>query len=400
MDYIIENRQTQVIESCDVLVAGGGIAGIAAALSAARAGARVTLLEREYMLGGLATAGLVTIYLPLDDGMGNQMSYGIVEELLRLSIVNGQENKARRNPTAWLEGGTLEQRREGPRYEVQYNPYIFAIECEKLLLENGVKILYGTIVCDVYKQGDKISAVIIENKSGRSAIAVKSVVDCTGDADVCLYAGAPTERFGQGNVLAAWYYFLSQGEREGQLKILGASDIPDEEKKKRAAPSTLVNRRFTGLDGQEISEMVQLSHAQVFADLMRHRAENPDYTLTTIASIPQLRMTRRIAGEFTLDIAHDHEAFERSIGAIGNWRKRGPAYHIPYECLYSRSVPNLIAAGRIISVTDAMWDITRVIPPCAVTGEAAGAAAAMTDDFGALDVKTLREHLAGKGVRF
>lgn len=400
MDYIAENRQTPIIDRCDVLVAGGGIAGIAAALSAARAGASVTLVQREFILGGLATAGLVTIYLPLDDGMGNQMSYGIVEELLRLSIVNGEENKERRHPVAWLEGGTFEERRDGRRFEVQYNPYIFAIECERLLVQNGVKLLYGTTVCDVHKTGDKIDAVIIENKSGRSALAVRSVVDCTGDADVCLYAGAPTAQFQQGNVLAAWYYFLSQGERESQLKMLGASDIPDEEKKKRGAPPTLVSRRFTGLDAQEISEMMQLSHTQIFNDLMKHRAENPDYTLTTIATIPQLRMTRRIAGEMTLDTAHDHQEFDTSIGAIGNWRKRGPAYHIPFETLYSRRVPNLITAGRIISVTDAMWDITRVIPSCAVTGEAAGAAAAMTDDFGALDVRTLRRYLEEKGVRF
>ena len=182
--------------------------------------------------------------------------------------------------------------------------------------------------------------------------------------------------------------------------MLGYADIPDNEKKESGAPPTLVNRRFTGLDAQEISEMVQLSHAQIFSDLMQRRAENPAYTLTTIATIPQLRMTRRIAGEFTLDTAHDHQEFASSIGGIGNWRKRGPAYHIPFECLFSRSVPNLITAGRIISVTDSMWDITRVIPCCAVTGEAAGAAAAMCDDFGALDVRVLRDYLSAKGVRF
>ena len=399
MDYIVENRQTKIIGSCDVLVAGGGIAGIAAALSAARAGAQVTLVQREFLLGGLATSGLVTIYLPLDDGMGRQVSYGIAEELLRLSIAHGEENAERRHPTAWLDGGTLQERRDGRRFETQYNPYLFAIECEQLLARSGVKLLYGTTVCDVHKTGDRIDAVILENKSGRSAMAVHSVVDCTGDADVCLYAGAPTETFHQGNVLAAWYYFLSQGEREGQLRMLGCSDIPDEEKKKSGAPPTLVNRRFAGLDAQEISDMMQLSHAQLFADVLKHRAENPDYTLTTIASIPQLRMTRRIVGEFTLDTAHDHAEFETGIGAIGNWRKRGPAYSIPFECLYSRRVPNLITAGRVISVTEPMWDITRVIPACAVTGEAAGAAAAMTDDFAALDVKALRAYLQGKGVR-
>ena len=144
--------------------------------------------------------------------------------------------------------------------------------------------------------------------------------------------------------------------------------------------------------------MVQLSHAQIFSELMQRRVENPAYTLTTIATIPQLRMTRRIAGEFTLDTAHDHQEFASSIGGIGNWRKRGPAYHIPFECLYSRSVPNLITAGRIISVTDSMWDITRVIPVCAVSGEAAGTAAAMTGNFKTLDISKLQSTLKEKGV--
>ena len=93
-------RELPVSEECDVLVCGGGIAGVAAALAAARTGARTLLLEREYMPGGLATLGLVTIYLPLCDGEGHQVSTGIAEELLRLSVVHGMEQSAL--PTAWL----------------------------------------------------------------------------------------------------------------------------------------------------------------------------------------------------------------------------------------------------------------------------------------------------------
>ena len=84
--YIKENLVTPVAFGCDVAVAGGGVAGIAAALSAARAGAKVALIERGFTLGGLATAGLVTIYLPLCDGKGRQVSFSLAEELLRLSV--------------------------------------------------------------------------------------------------------------------------------------------------------------------------------------------------------------------------------------------------------------------------------------------------------------------------
>ena len=98
--FIREMLATKVYKECDVLVCGGGFAGISAALAAARMGRKTVLLEREYLLGGLGTAGLVTIYLPLCDGMGRQVSFGIAEELLRLSISMGWESKY---PENWLD---------------------------------------------------------------------------------------------------------------------------------------------------------------------------------------------------------------------------------------------------------------------------------------------------------
>ena len=106
--YLEPARELPVHGRSDVIVAGGGIAGIAAALSARRAGAeRVLLIEREFTLGGLATLGLITIYLPLCDGRGRQVSFGIAEELLRLSVSHGAEVPI---PDAWQPGGDAEQR--------------------------------------------------------------------------------------------------------------------------------------------------------------------------------------------------------------------------------------------------------------------------------------------------
>ena len=99
---------------------------------------------------------------------------------------------------------------------------------------------------------------------------------------------------------------------------------------------------------------------------------------TAIATMPQLRMTRRIVGEYTLDEPQMHTRFDDSIGMVSDWRKRGPVYEVPFSTLYSSAVKNLITAGRCTSVTDSMWDIMRVIPCCAVTGQAAGTAAALT----------------------
>lgn len=391
-NIIHEQLSTEIRETHGVIVAGGGIAGMAAALAAARGGADVLLIEREYLLGGLGTAGLVTIYLPLCDGTGNQVSFGIAEELLRLSVKHGAEA---RYPTAWMDGGSKEERTK-QRFELEYNPHLFALAAEKLLLDTGVQILYGTSVVAVHKTDARIDALIVENKSGRYAIGVNgSVIDCTGDADICAFSGARTAKFAQGNVLAAWHYFLSHGELK--LKQLGASDIPDKQKTGKEAPP-LVKRRFSGLDGKEISEMVTLSHEKLYRDILNMRQSDPTHTPVTMATIPQIRMTRRIEGMYVMDDTEMHKDFDDSVGVFSDWRKRGPVYKLPFSVLHGADVPNLICAGRCISVTDAMWDITRVIPVCAVSGQAAGTAAALGSDFTKTDIRALQKHLTDAGA--
>ena len=118
----------------------------------------------------------------------------------------------------------------------------------------------------------------------------------------------------------------------------------------------------------------------------------------TMATVPQFRMTRRIAGEYTMTLGDEHKDFEDSVGLFSNWRKAGPVYALPFSSLYSKKVKNLITAGRCTSVNETLWDIMRVIPCCAVTGEAAGIAAAMTDDFTAIDIKELQVRLQKNGV--
>ena len=250
---IQETLQTPVTHQCQVLVCGGGFAGISAALAAARLGKQVLLLEKQYMLGGLATAGLITIYLPLCDGMGKQVSFGIAEELFRLSISMGAEA---RYPHNWLDStDPAGHTNKDPRFEVQYNAQLFAILAEQLLLKEGVKILYGTGAVAVDMEGDRIRHVIVENKTGRQAIAADSVIDATGDCDIAWMAKAPTAQFRQGNVLAAWYY--SNGQEGYKLNIVGVADIPDDQKNDQNQVSLLVKRRFAGLTGEELSEMMQ-----------------------------------------------------------------------------------------------------------------------------------------------
>lgn len=392
-NLIHEQRQTPVRDRCQVLVAGGGYAGVSAALAAARGGADVLLLEREYMLGGLGTAGLITIYLPLCDGMGRQVSFGIAEELLRLCVRNGLEGEL---PEAWFRAASVEERKNGPRFMARYNPQLCALELERLLLDAGVRLLYGTSVCDVVKDGARIAAVLVENKSGRSAIAADRVIDCTGDADVCRLAGAPTALFPDQNPMAAWYYYLSNGELH--LNHLGACDVTDNDEN-TVYQRIGGNARVSGVDAWENSRFLQAAHGEMLHDVLARRQRGEDCVPVTMASIPQLRMTRRLVGAGSVCAADDHKALARSVGLFSDWTTRGPAYELPFDTLYHPSVPNLLTAGRCISAADDLWNATRVIPVCAVSGEAAGTAAALGGDFPSLDVAQLQAKLRAQDVR-
>lgn len=374
--------KVQPVEGYDIAVCGGGIAGIAAALAAARHGKKVVLLERQYMLGGLATAGLITIYLPLCDGLGKQVSFGIAEELLKLSIKHGAEA---RYPKNWLDGeGTRTEK--DLRYAVQYNAQLFAILAEQLLLEEGVDLLYGTYAVDVIKRGDRIDTLVVENKSGRQGFRVDSVIDATGDCDIALFAGVPTETYQTGNLLAAWYYSSEDtGYTLNKLGVVGAS-------------ADKAIQRFTGVDGKELSDVMVQSHQSILKHFLQKQQTGAAQWIATLPTVPQVRMSRKIRGEYSLAESEVHTYFEDSIGMVSDWRKRGPVFEVPYRTLYSKGVKNLIIAGRCTSVEEDMWDIMRVIPCCAVTGQAAGTAAAMTDDFTALDVAALQANLQKDGV--
>ncbi len=375
----------------DVAVCGGGFAGISAALAAAREGKSVVLFEKEYILGGLGTAGLIAVYLPLCDGLGHQVSFGIAEELLRLSISYGAEAMY---PENWLDG-IGEKSEKDKRFEVQYNPQLFAILAEKLLLDNKVDIFYGSYVVDVELENDRIKTLFVQNKSGRVPFEVCSVVDATGDCDIAYLSDVPTETFKQGNLLAAWYYFT---DKTGYcLQPLGAADVPEEERVEKGE-TPLINRRFSGLDGKEISEMVCLSHTQILKNWLNKREQDKSTAISTIATIPQIRMTRKIVGEYELSHLEEQTFFEDSIGMVSNWKKRGPIYEVPFRTLYNNCLKNLITAGRSVSTNETLWDVMRVIPCCAVTGQAAGTAAAMTSDFSSLDVSKLQKKLQENGV--
>ncbi len=378
------------VREVEVLVVGGGIAGVAAAIAARRTGARsVLLLERQFLLGGLATSGLISFYLPLCDGRGTQVTFGLAEELLRLGADEGAEGLC---PDAWLspEGDPAERCRQ--RYQVQLNPWLYALQLEELCLASGAELLYGATVAEASIENGRIRSVLVQFATAeRLQIRPRMVVDASGDAVVALLAGEETAVYEQRNILAAWHRHLDGGM--DRLQPLGAAELPEEERRERGLPPVAPAARWTGVGAIEQSDFACAMHGWMLKDI-RDRGRS----LTAVPQLPQLRMTRRIVG-VTVPDDDPGAVYPDSIGVIANWRRPGPCYEIPFGSLHGRRVRNLLAAGRCSSATERFWDQTRVIPACALTGEAAGTAAALCDDVQNLAVERLQEQLRRAGVR-
>lgn len=392
-------RTLPIAGTYDVLVVGGGIAGAAAAVAAARNRASVCLLERTFGLGGLATLGNVIVWLPLCDGRGRQVCGGLAEEMLRLSVADlGRDRPLARFegiPSCWQPGGDVEARQQY-RYQVHFNPDAYLLALEAWVLKAGVKLLYDTRVCAVRRDGDRITHVMVENKNGRSAVACRTIIDATGDADVCHLAGERTESL-DSNVLAGWFYYLRDNELV--LEMLSKAYSPAATRKGGVGPF------FRGDDAEAATAHVLGAREMARERLAALRAEHPEADIQAFGSptIPCFRMTRRLVSGFSLGERHMFEYFPDTVGLLGDWRKPGPVYALPYRTLRAEGVRNLFVAGRCMSADTTVWDVTRAIPGCAVTGEAVGTAAAMAvgqtgGDAAALPVEALRRKLSAQGV--
>ncbi len=378
MQFITEHKQTEICGEYDVIVAGGGVAGVAAALSAARNGSRVLLLEKTTVLGGLATSGLVILYFPIDDGMGHKVIGGLCEELLHASIQYGYDSL----PDAWRDGPMEADTKE--RYETVFNAPAFVLALDEKIKEAGIDLLLDTVVCDVHMDGDVCKAVIVENKSGRQAYLCKAVVDATGDADVFFHAGAPL--IDGTNTLAYWAYcqsdtseniFRPGGTPPKYVKVMalglaGGGDLPEEYKGKYHGCSVQETTRFL-LDGRELA--------------LKRLKRDPSLIYTSFPSQAQFRTTRRIDGLHNSSRNDAGIRYEDSIGCTGTRGDQGLVYEVPFRELCSSAVKNVFAAGRILV------DVFRGIPTCAMTGQAAGTAAMLMAAKGEVDIQELQDIL-------
>ena len=380
-------RAVPVIAHCDVLVCGGGPAGCAAALAAAREGLSVCLLEKDCCPGGLATKGLIACFLPLCDGRGNQVIGGIAEEFFRLALQCGPGEV----PDCWREGGDPALRKE-IRLTAEFNPFWFMLALEKLLVEAGVELLYDTRLCGAVCSEGRVEAVLVENKSGRCAVACRCAVDATGDADLCALCGEETVSL-DSNRRAAWFYSHSGGRL--RLHILGDTfylPVPE------GSPT------FAGDDWRDVARFCVDSRDLIREELLRLRGreDTGDLVPAALPSTPLLRKTRRLRGLYEISEADENRFCPTAVGMTGYYRKPGLLLCFPYGSLVGRC-KNLLAAGRCISSREEFaWNITRGIPSSSVTGQAAGTAAALCAREGVsvqdLPPEALRERLRSRGA--
>ncbi|MDR2136263.1 MAG: FAD-dependent oxidoreductase [Treponema sp.] len=395
--HIIETRQVPVKEAFDLIVAGGGVAGIAAGLAGARRGLKTMLVEKSPLLGGLATLGLINWYEPLCDGTGRTMTTGIAEELLKLSVAYGYGNL----PEQWTRQGEPKPEPR-KRYASRFNPSIFALALNELLVKNGVELRYDMIASWPVMEGCRCTGLITESAGGREYFPAKVIVDATGDADIMARAGVPCR-----NGVNYLTYTAHGCTTESIKKVQDSNDMVYLNDNRFWVGSDLNGRGhpeglhfFWGIPNEERSEYIRMGQALLLERIRDSRKDEMcPYALPGMA---QLRKTRCIVGTETF-IGEDGQRRENSIGAAGDFRIPGKHYEIPLGVLFNGGFPNLLAAGRIVSADGDGWEITRVIPTAALTGEAAGTAASLMigegKQAGELNAQEIQRALEKSGVK-
>ena len=390
-----ERHEIPVARETDVIVIGGGVAGISAAVCAARNHMRVTLIEKSAILGGLATLGHVCVYMPLDDGLGHKIYGGFAEELLHVCHRYSYDTI----PECWKDGPSYVENPKG-RYHTTFNIPACVMALDEFMNDEHVDVVFDTAFCAPIMEGNTCKGVIVENKSGRTAYLAKMVVDASGDADVLFRAGAPCEE--KKNIVSSWTYevdldYIRSRTDEDilhNIKMRWFGLRPDANNTDSPIPM------FYGTNSDDVSEYLKTSRSLA----LKYLKENtrPGYAMLTIPHMAQFRMTRRLKGKAEFELT-PRQHVPHSVGCVMDCLgKPEEVYEFPYEAIIDNSIENIAAAGRIVSAPGRGWGIMRYIPACSMTGQVAGTAAALAIASGCtlqeLDVGKLQETLAATGV--
>jgi FAD dependent oxidoreductase len=396
-------RDLPVIGRPDVLVVGAGSAGVAAALAAARRGADVWLVERYGFLGGLATFGLINLLLTLDDGAGTQVVAGLCQEIVDRLDARGDARYPPSDQWGSLDAGAIERWRawgliwgappDVVRYSVAFDPEAFCDVAFDLLRDAGVRVRLHSWCARAATVDGRVEAVVLESKKGREVVQPGVVVDGTGDGDVLVAAGLPTETV----TIPPWLWFRMGGVDElppGAFRTTSAGRV--------LVPWGPLDRRVDATDPDDLTAAELECRDRVRAEVARLRAEHPGAWLDDVAKMIGITESRRLVGDYVLEKSDGDRRFDDAIARTGHWTKRDVVYDVPFRCLTGASVRNLLASGRCISTSRYVHQATKEIPAAMATGEAAGAAAVHAlehdGDVGAVDVRRLRADLAARGA--
>jgi hypothetical protein len=407
-------RKTPIVFRADVVVAGGGPAGLGAALAAARNGVKTVLVERYGCLGGLATAGLV-ITLPLPpggcSGFLKEMVEGLIEQGAARQIVGDKESAG----------------------IVLFNPEALKLITIRMIEKAGIKLLLNSLVVGAVVDDAVITGIIVEGKSGRQALAGKIVVDATGDGDVATAAGAPCE-IDEREALPVTLMYVVGGVNNERVREYQREDPGLRKAAKKAnftyyslkmareehrGPSfvhmdpitkgqVVVWSRSMKADGTSTEDLTRAEvelRKRVFSEVEFLREYVPGFEnacLINTAAYIGVRETRRIVGEYILKENDFCRTFPDVVCYQTFSAEPDRVYGIPYRCLLPKRIDNLLVAGRCFSATHEAQNKLREIPACMAMGQVAGVAAALSVKSGVkpkeLDVKLLQKTLIEQGL--
>ncbi|MDY7011260.1 MAG: FAD-dependent oxidoreductase [Planctomycetota bacterium] len=437
---IVFHRETPVRHEVDVFIAGGGPAGVAAAVAARRQGVSVFLAEGHSCFGGMGTAALVPAFMQFGDGV-NFLAGGIGQEILtRLRTAGG----------TGLDDSVENSNDDcvGIKVEVLKRVY------DELITETGVDFTFQTVLIGVETEGDRVAAAVCAAKSGIFAVKAKIYIDCTGDGDLAAWAGATFEKGDeQGNLMPGtlcslwagmdWDVVKSSGLGSGNKRMEEAfkdgvftiqdHHLPGIWPVGRIIGGGNIGHTF-GVDGTDERSLTE-ALVQGRKSMLEYERYYKEYLrgfekmeLVSTGSLLGLRETRRIMGDYvlSLDDFHSRAVFDDEIGRYSypvdihpsspdkanhdkfldeftNLRyQRGESYGIPYRCLVPRELSNLLVAGRCLSADRYLQGSVRVMPGCYITGQAVGVAASLAveyeTDTRSINVTELQNRLVGMGA--
>jgi len=387
-DKVVQpRREVPVLHQTSILIVGGGPAGTAAAFCAKRLGVDVTLVERYGYLGGLATGGLVLGIFPLYDRNNKQVIFGIGEELMKKLDV--------------LKYGIIDRNKAPiyPTIDAEAFKYVLA----DMVLDSGITAYLDCWGVDaIVDSKGAVRGAVFESKSGRQAILADIVIDCSGDGDIYAAAGAAFEKVKTNIGLISRIGNIdevdmapSRGSEDPSKPVTGkpgegrpskgrVNDMNGHAGNSTPAPHVnWLNMKGPVGDALDVADLtsMELKHRRGTwgnVERLREKPGNEQVYLTETAPQLGVRLSRLLDGckKLTVQEIKNGAKFKDVIGYSGAYAN-APEFQIPYGSLVPAKVENVLAAGRCISAEFEVADITRLIPVCWVTGQAAGLAAAL-----------------------